>query len=137
MTTPNPTTTVKELQRIEEIFGQPVIPLCAPDGNGGCRCRTHQPELSCLVDNARQHKFDLVLVWSLDRLSRDGALAILELVHKLNIYGVRVISYQESWTEAPGEIGEILYAITGWVAKMESERRSERTKAGPAGGQQG
>jgi len=90
----------------------------------------HQRELSCLVDNARQRKFDLVLVWSLDRLSREGALAILELVHKLNIYGVKVISYQESWTEAPGEIGEILYALAGWVAKMESERRSERTKAG-------
>ncbi|MBA7665631.1 Serine recombinase PinR [subsurface metagenome] len=90
----------------------------------------HQRELSCLVANARQRKFDLVLVWSLDRLSREGSLAILELVHKLNIYGIRVISYQESWTEAPGEIGEILYALAGWVAKMESERRSERTKAG-------
>ncbi|MFC1958461.1 hypothetical protein ACFLV6_00855 [Chloroflexota bacterium] len=34
------------------------------------------------------------------------------------------------WTEAPGEIGEILYAIAGWVARMECQRRSERTKAG-------
>jgi DNA invertase Pin-like site-specific DNA recombinase len=32
----------------------------------------------------------------------------------------------------PGEIGEILYAIAGWVARMESQRRSERTKAGLA-----
>ena len=32
--------------------------------------------------------------------------------------GVRVKSYQKSWTEAPGEIGEVLYAIAGWVAKM-------------------
>jgi len=43
-----------------------------------------------------------------------------------------VLSYQESWTEAPGELGELLYALTGWVAKMESQRRSERTKAGLA-----
>ena len=40
--------------------------------------------------------------------------------------------YQESWTEAPGELGELLFAIAGWVAKMESQRRSERTKAGLA-----
>ncbi|MFC1956164.1 recombinase family protein, partial [Chloroflexota bacterium] len=40
--------------------------------------------------------------------------------------------YQESWTEAPGELGELLYALSGWVARMESERRSERTKAGLA-----
>ena len=46
--------------------------------------------------------------------------------------GVRIKSYRESWNEAPGEIGEVLYAIAGWVAKMESQRQSERTKAGLA-----
>ena len=68
-----------------------------------------------------------MLVWALDRLSREGAAAILNLVNTLKAYGVKVISYQEPWTEAPGEIGEILFAIAGWVARMESERRSERT----------
>ncbi|MBM4462182.1 MAG: recombinase family protein [Chloroflexi bacterium] len=34
--------------------------------------------------------------------------------------------------EAPGELAELLYALTGWVARMESQRRSERTKAGLA-----
>jgi DNA invertase Pin-like site-specific DNA recombinase len=71
-----------------------------------------------------------VLVWSLDRLSREGPLAILSLVNGLKIYGVRGLSYQESWTEAPGELGELLYAIASWVARMESQCRSERTKAG-------
>ena len=56
----------------------------------------------------------------------------MSLVHRLGAYGVKVISYQESWTEAPGELGELLYALTGWVARMESQRRSERTKAGLA-----
>ena len=91
-----------------------------------------QSELARLVYDARKRKFDVVLVWALDRLSREGALAILSLVHKLNIYGVRVLSYQETWTEAPGELAELLYALTGWVARMECQRRSERTKAGLA-----
>jgi len=94
----------------------------------------HQKELSRLLNECRNglRKFDIVLVWSLDRLSREGAAAILNLVNTFKAYGVRIISYQESWTEAPGEIGEVLYAIAGWVAKMESQRRSERTKAGLA-----
>ena len=92
----------------------------------------HQRELSRLVDDARRRKFDTVLVWALDRLSREGPLAILTLVNRLKICGVKVISYQESWTEAPGELGELLYALSGWVARMESQRRSERTKAGLA-----
>ena len=90
----------------------------------------HQSELKRLLEDARKHKFNLVLVWALDRLSREGSAAILNLVNTLKLYGVKVISYQESWTEAPGELGELLFAIAGWVAKMESERRSERTRAG-------
>ena len=90
----------------------------------------HQRALAQLLNDARRGKFTVVLVWSLDRLSREGGLAILTLAHRLAAYGVRVISYQESWTEAPGELGELLYALTGWVARMESQRRSERTKAG-------
>jgi DNA invertase Pin-like site-specific DNA recombinase len=31
-----------------------------------------------------------------------------------------------------GELAELLYALSGWVARMESQRRSERTKAGLA-----
>lgn len=92
----------------------------------------HQRELKRLISDARQGKFKVVLVWALDRLSRQGALAVLQLVNRLGSYGVRVISLQESWTEAPGELAEILYAITGWVAQMESKRISERTKAGLA-----
>lgn len=90
----------------------------------------HQAELARLIEDARKGKFEVVLVWALDRLSREGALAILSLVDKLKRYGARVISYQESWTEAPGDLADILYAITGWVARMESQRRSERTRAG-------
>ncbi len=92
----------------------------------------HQRELARLKQDAARHRFSIVLVWALDRLSREGALAILQLVNTLKAYGVRVISYQESWTEAPGELAEVLYAIAGWVARMESKRRSERTKAGMA-----
>ncbi|MFC1872602.1 recombinase family protein, partial [Chloroflexota bacterium] len=92
----------------------------------------HQKELARLLENATKRKFDVVLVWSLDRLSREGPLAILTLVNRLKNCGVKVISYQESWTEAPGELGDLLYALSGWVARMESQRRSERTKAGLA-----
>lgn len=90
----------------------------------------HQRELARLLNDATKRRFDAVLVWALDRLSREGPLAILTLVHRLGRYGVRVLSYQESWTEAPGEIADLLYSLTGWVARMESQRRSERTKAG-------
>lgn len=90
----------------------------------------HQRELAKLIKAARIGRFKVVLVWSLDRLSRQGSLAILQLVNKLGNYGVKVVSYQESWTDVPSEFQEVLLAIAGWVARMESQRISERTKAG-------
>ena len=67
----------------------------------------HQRELKRLLDECRngKRKFDMVLVWALDRLSREGAAAILNLINMFRAYGIKIISYQESWTEAPGEIG--------------------------------
>jgi len=89
-----------------------------------------QRELARLAQDARRRRFQLVLVWALDRLSRGGPLAILTIISRLGRFGVKVISHQEPWTEAPGDLQELLLAIAGWVARMESKRISERTKAG-------
>ncbi len=90
----------------------------------------HQKQLTQVYLDARAGKFQVLLVWALDRLSRQGPLATLEIVHRLGQAGVQVWSYQEPWTEAGGELLDLLLAIAGWVARMESNRRSERTKAG-------
>lgn len=94
----------------------------------------YQRELSRLFNDlsSGRHKVDICLVWALDRLSREGVAAILNLVDRFKRHGVRVVSLQESWTEAPGDMADLLYAITGWVANFESRRKSERTKAGLA-----
>lgn len=97
----------------------------------------HQAELLKLVTDAQKGRYDAVLIWALDRISREGPLAILQFVNKMQTWGCRIYSYQEPWTLAPGELADLLYALTGWVARMESNRRSERTKAGLARKQAG
>jgi DNA invertase Pin-like site-specific DNA recombinase len=92
----------------------------------------HQRELARMLDDLRtgRRKYDYMVVWALDRLSRQGSAAILNLVNTFHAYGVKVISIQETWTELHGELGEVLFAIAGWVSRMESQRRSERVQAG-------
>ncbi len=90
----------------------------------------HQKQLTQILDDARAGKFHVLLCWAMDRLSREGPLATLEIVHRLGRYGVTVASLQEPWVEVSGELRDLLLAITGWVARMESNRRSERTRAG-------
>ncbi len=44
--------------------------------------------------------------------------------------GVAVWSLGESWTETSDpHVRELITAIMAWVARMESQRRSERTRA--------
>jgi len=90
-----------------------------------------QLELANLITDAKRRKFNAILVWSLDRLSRGGHAKVLTLVNTLNAYDVGVIiSYQQPWIEASGPLKELLYSLTAWVASFESELRSQRTKAG-------
>jgi putative DNA-invertase from lambdoid prophage Rac len=90
----------------------------------------HQKEISRLIQDAGRRRFDVVLVWSLDRLSRWGVLTVLGLIERLRIYGVRILSYQEAWTDMPGPMAEVLYAVTAWAARYEFQRRSDHVKAG-------
>jgi putative DNA-invertase from lambdoid prophage Rac len=93
----------------------------------------HQRELAVALQDARRGRFSYLIVWALDRLSREGPRVILTLVHQLAEYGCQVVSLQEAWTETPGgAMTELLLSLTGWVAQYESRRRSERTKAGMA-----
>ena len=54
----------------------------------------HQRELARLMVNAQRGRFQHILVWALDRVSREGPLAILQTMHKFTKWGVTVHSYQ-------------------------------------------
>ncbi len=92
----------------------------------------HRKLLEEVLADARADRFEVVLVWALDRLSREGPLATLQLVDRFGRLGVQVLSHQEPWTEASGELRDLLLAVVGWIARWESHRRSERTRAGLA-----
>ena len=91
----------------------------------------HQKELAELLKDARLGQFKIVLIWALDRICRGGPREIFPLLGTLSSYGVKVFSNQEPWTEQPeGPMYDLLISVYSWVARMESQRRSERTKLG-------
>ena len=92
----------------------------------------HEPVLAEMYRDARAKQWEALACWSLDRLSRQGPLDTLQVVDRLGRAGAQVISLQEPWLEVSGELRDLLLSIAGWVARMESQRRSERTKAGLA-----
>lgn len=79
---------------------------------------------------ASQRKFDLLLFWSLDRLSREGALETLQHLQRLTSYGVGYRSFSEPYLDSLGTFREGIISILACLARQERIRLSERTIAG-------
>ena len=92
---------------------------------------TDRPQFQQMLRDARLRKFDIILVWNLDRFSREGIRNNLNYLERLKKYNVSFKSYTESLIDTSQEgVWEIIFALLSWVAKREAIRISERTKAG-------
>jgi DNA invertase Pin-like site-specific DNA recombinase len=94
--------------------------------------KAQKPEFLRMMNDARKRKFDVVLFWSLDRISREGALKVLLTLNQLAGYGVKYRSLQEQWIDSIGAFGDAIIGLLATVAKFEAERISARVKAGLA-----
>lgn len=89
-----------------------------------------RPEFLRMLEDARRRKFDVLVFWSLDRLSREGALATLEHLQFLTRAGVKWRSYTEQYLDTCGAFKDAVVAILGAMARQERVRLGERTRAG-------
>jgi DNA invertase Pin-like site-specific DNA recombinase len=87
-----------------------------------------RPALDALVKDARRRRFDVLVVWRLDRLGRNLRHLIL-LLDELTALGVSFVSLGEGIdTSTPA--GRLQLHILGAIAEFERSRIAERVKAG-------
>ncbi len=75
---------------------------------------------------------DMLAVWALDRVCREGVEEVFSLLRKLeHHYGAKFYSLQEPFlsTGTDPQQRELLLSIMAWMARWESQRRSQRLKA--------
>jgi DNA invertase Pin-like site-specific DNA recombinase len=82
--------------------------------------------------DASKRKFDLLMFWALDRLSREGVLQTLTHLNRLESYGVGFRSFTEPFFDSCGVFKDAVISIMATLAKQERVKRSERTRAGLA-----
>jgi DNA invertase Pin-like site-specific DNA recombinase len=87
-------------------------------------------EFQAMFRAASQRKFDVLLFWSLDRLSREGVLETLTHLNRLTSYGVNYRSFTEQYFDSCGIFKDAVISILATIAKQERIRLSERVKAG-------
>jgi len=89
-------------------------------------------QFQAMFADAGRRKFDLLLFWSLDRLSREGVLETLQHLNRLTSCGVGYKSFTEQYLDSCGIFKDAVIGILAVIAKQERVRLSERTKAGLA-----
>jgi len=82
-----------------------------------------------LLDDASKRRFDLLLVWRMDRAFR-SVLDAATTLERLRTWGVGLRSYSEPWLDTTSPFGEALYYITVAYAQLERGILRERVMAG-------
>ena len=100
--------------------------------NGGKDGSEYRAAIQSALDDAWQGKFSVLIIWALDRITREGAEGALRIIRQFRERGCTVVSVKESWLNGSPEVQDVLVAFAGWMAQQESARRSERIKAGLA-----
>jgi DNA invertase Pin-like site-specific DNA recombinase len=90
-----------------------------------------RPVFERMMADAKARRFDVLVVWALDRFGRSMAGNVADAL-ALDKAGVKLISVREPWLDTGGPVRDLLLAIFSWVAQEERNRLIERTKAGLA-----
>ncbi|MGO9082244.1 MAG: recombinase family protein [Streptosporangiaceae bacterium] len=98
--------------------------------NGGKDGGEYRAVLQQALDDAWQGRFTILVVWALDRITREGAEGALRIIRYFRERGCTLVSVKESWLNGSSEVQDVLVAFAGWMAQQESRRRSERIRAG-------
>jgi DNA invertase Pin-like site-specific DNA recombinase len=92
--------------------------------------KANRPELTRLMNDARKRRFDLVLVWKLDRWGRSVADSIRN-IQELDSLGVKFLAVTENiGTEESSPMARFMLVIMSAFAELERELIRERTVAG-------
>jgi DNA invertase Pin-like site-specific DNA recombinase len=95
-------------------------------GFSGAKAR--RPALDELMEDARRHKFDVLIVWSIDRLAR-STKHLLQTLDELNGLGIQFLSQQEA-IDTEGPLGRAIVVIVSAMAELERCVIIERVRAG-------
>ena len=103
------------------------------DRESGRKGTNGRKQFAALFEDAHKRKFDCVLFWALDRFTREGMIPTIAYLQRLAGHGVSFHSYTEVHLSTDNElVGNILLAVMSSLAKVESQKIGERTRAGMA-----
>jgi DNA invertase Pin-like site-specific DNA recombinase len=90
----------------------------------------NRPEFNHMMQDASKRKFELLLFFALDRLTREGTRKTIQYLQMLDEYGVAYKSFSEQFIDSSGIFKDVIIALLSTLAKQERIRISERVRIG-------
>ncbi len=110
--------------------GWAVIATYADNGISGAKGRAKRPGLDKLLRDATKAKFDVVMVWALDRLGRSLA-DLIDTLRSLEGANVDLFLHQQA-IDTTTPAGRMFFHVTGAFAEFERDMIRSRVNAGLA-----
>jgi|SRR5262245_15160464 len=121
---------VSELRQVAGRRGWEVVEIYRDAGISGAKGRDKRPGLDSMLKTASRRRFDVVMVWAIDRLGR-SLIDLLGTIQHLEACGVDLyLEQQHLDTTTP--TGKLLFQITGAFAEFERSMIRQRVNAGLA-----
>jgi site-specific DNA recombinase len=115
------------LSRWAEALGHEVVDTYVDPGYSGAL--EDRPGLNRLLADAKDRRFDVLLIYRLDRLARKVRLAY-DLIERLENAGVGLMSYAEPNINTTTPIGKAVLGIMAVFAEWERDTFAERSRLG-------
>jgi DNA invertase Pin-like site-specific DNA recombinase len=117
-----------DLERVAAARGWRIVAQFSDDGISGAKDRSERPALNALIKAATRGEFDLLSVWSIDRLGR-SLVHLVETVNELRSVGVDLYIHQQA-IDTSSPAGKLAFSVFGALAEYERELIRERVRAG-------
>lgn len=90
--------------------------------------KSKRPGLDQLTVDAHRHRFDVVMIWSFDRLAR-SVRHFLSVLDDLSQLEIEVVSFRENF-DTSGTLGRALVVVCALVGEIEKSLTVERVRMG-------
>jgi len=122
----HPETQLLDLKQLASQRGFAVVKVYTDRGISGARAR--RPGLDEMLADARRARFEVLLVWSCDRIAR-STRHLLEVLDELSRLQIQFVSFREA-LDTSGALGRAVTVIIGAIAELERSLIVERVRAG-------
>jgi DNA invertase Pin-like site-specific DNA recombinase len=117
-----------ELNRLIVARGWRLVKEFTDEGVSGAKARDKRPQFDALYDAATRHEFDVVVAWSIDRISRSLG-DLVDFMKHLEAVKVQLYVHQQA-VDSTTPSGRLMFQVAGAFAEFERQIIRQRILIG-------